>query len=472
MEKSPPSSKSTKERATSPRESLTPRLRLGSLAGVGSASAPTPGTAKLSPTSRLPSALSGGGAARASPNRLACAEGSAKPRARTGVGKPKPGAEAGRKLKGERTTASTDKWQSVVLVPSENLLVWVPIAVDEGNANAAAEGESVGTLTGDAKLSKDLAERLQQRERQKEALQMLRQKVRTSQKQDEPQPKRRETLSATMTGQSSQRSSRARDVGSTVKKEGAASGGGSRSRNAVDTGLRLREEYDDDADDHVQDGVGGDGVADRFNLKQYYPTTLPFICPKELIASQKHLSLREPQEINDKTNGEAAMDLDAPEEAEQHPLGESDSCDRGMRPTADVLGLLQPTIPEQMIVFQLPQVLPYESAEKRASNARSLSGGALDAPHAELTKPGPTLLKDLPEGKLGKLLVYESGKVKLQLGDTLLDVSMGIPCSFSEQIVAMNIDDAEANFLGDVTHHVVCAPDIEALALDKESTND
>lgn len=47
------------------------------------------------------------------------------------------------------------------------------------------------------------------------------------------------------------------------------------------------------------------------------------------------------------------------------------------------------------------------------------------------TRPPKVLgskLKDLPEGFMGKILVYRSGKVKMKIGDSLFDVSMKTLC--------------------------------------------
>jgi hypothetical protein len=41
-------------------------------------------------------------------------------------------------------------------------------------------------------------------------------------------------------------------------------------------------------------------------------------------------------------------------------------------------------------------------------------------------------LGKLPAGKVGKLLVFESGKVKMQIGEVLLDVQPGVPCGFRQ----------------------------------------
>nr|XP_056716899.1 DNA-directed RNA polymerase III subunit RPC4 [Euleptes europaea] len=75
-------------------------------------------------------------------------------------------------------------------------------------------------------------------------------------------------------------------------------------------------------------------------------------------------------------------------------------------------------------------------------------------------------LGDLSEGQVGKLLIRKSGKVQLVLGRVTLDVTMGTPCSFLQELVSVGIGDnrsGEMIVLGHVKHKLVCAPDFESL---------
>lgn len=65
--------------------------------------------------------------------------------------------------------------------------------------------------------------------------------------------------------------------------------------------------------------------------------------------------------------------------------------------------------------------------------------------------------------QIGKLLVFESGAVKLQMGDVLMDVTAGTPCQFRQEIAAVNAKDAHFIFLGDVSQRIVSSPNIEQL---------
>ncbi|KAH0623126.1 hypothetical protein JD844_031110 [Phrynosoma platyrhinos] len=75
-------------------------------------------------------------------------------------------------------------------------------------------------------------------------------------------------------------------------------------------------------------------------------------------------------------------------------------------------------------------------------------------------------LGGLSEGQVGKLLIRKSGKVQLVLGRVTLDVTMGTPCSFLQELVSVGIGDnrsGEMIVLGHVKHKLVCAPDFESL---------
>ena len=59
--------------------------------------------------------------------------------------------------------------------------------------------------------------------------------------------------------------------------------------------------------------------------------------------------------------------------------------------------------------------------------------------------------------------MFESGAVKLQMGDVLLDVAAGTPCQFRQDVAAVNVNHGQFVFLGDVAQRVVCSPNIDQL---------
>jgi DNA-directed RNA polymerase III subunit RPC4 len=69
---------------------------------------------------------------------------------------------------------------------------------------------------------------------------------------------------------------------------------------------------------------------------------------------------------------------------------------------------------ERMFLFQLPKTLPLPrrpsivEAKGKATNRQLKEGSNL---------------QQLPQGYLGKILVYKSGKIKMKIGDVMFDVS-------------------------------------------------
>ncbi|CAI5467605.1 unnamed protein product [Closterium sp. Yama58-4] len=79
-------------------------------------------------------------------------------------------------------------------------------------------------------------------------------------------------------------------------------------------------------------------------------------------------------------------------------------------------------------------------------------------------EPGPLdELSSLPEGRIGKILVYDDGSVKMRLGDTLFDLLAGSPCIFHQELAAVNAASGMCHFLGDVRQRAVVVPDIDSL---------
>eukprot|EP00850_Spirogloea_muscicola_P018762 SM000175S03309 [mRNA] locus=s175:188215:190989:+ [translate_table: standard] len=110
---------------------------------------------------------------------------------------------------------------------------------------------------------------------------------------------------------------------------------------------------------------------------------------------------------------------------------------------------------ERLLFFQLPVALPL--AQPAASEGDGSEAGEGAQPHGLLD------LAALPRGCMGKLLVYESGAVKLKLGSVLLDALPGATCVFHQELAAIDTVSRECFFLGDVSQRVVLTPDVESL---------
>ncbi|NXQ69200.1 RPC4 polymerase, partial [Quiscalus mexicanus] len=141
---------------------------------------------------------------------------------------------------------------------------------------------------------------------------------------------------------------------------------------------------------------------------------------------------------------------------------------------AELLQRLSLAQEEELLFLQLPDTLPGQppSHDSKPSKAElhSEDGQVLlvKQEKSQEAKQAENIctLADLPEGQVGKLLIRKSGKVQLVLGKVTLDVTMGTPCSFLQELVSVGIGDnrtGEMMVLGHVRHKLVCSPDFEAL---------
>ncbi|NXH84107.1 RPC4 polymerase, partial [Edolisoma coerulescens] len=180
---------------------------------------------------------------------------------------------------------------------------------------------------------------------------------------------------------------------------------------------------------------------------------------------------------------EEKMELDPPAVKVKEEPCEGDA--RGAQPkgppgfprdvsAAELLQRLSLAAEEELVFLQLPDTLPGQppthDSKPIKSELHNEDGQVVvvkqeksqEAKQAENT----CTLADLPEGQVGKLLIRKSGKVQLVLGKVTLDVTMGTPCSFLQELVSVGIGDnrtGEMIVLGHVRHKLVCSPDFEAL---------
>ncbi|KAK9078013.1 hypothetical protein SSX86_002070 [Deinandra increscens subsp. villosa] len=112
---------------------------------------------------------------------------------------------------------------------------------------------------------------------------------------------------------------------------------------------------------------------------------------------------------------------------------------------------------KRMILFRFPDQLPLDRAPvslKGKEKAMSSSSLKEDASNKRSD------LKDLPNGCMGKMLVYKSGAIKLKLGDTIFDVSSGTPRGFDRSVAMMNTKSKDCCVLGKVDKGALVTPDI------------
>ncbi|XP_046972102.1 DNA-directed RNA polymerase III subunit RPC4 isoform X2 [Vanessa cardui] len=115
-----------------------------------------------------------------------------------------------------------------------------------------------------------------------------------------------------------------------------------------------------------------------------------------------------------------------------------------------------------LILLQLSDTLPGrggggDDEPRRKHDQPSTSGEDADKPVDNRCR-----LKDLEEGKIGKLRVHRSGRVTLLLGDTVFEVCSGTKASFYQEVVSAAVDEASrsANLvsLGALQHKLNITP--------------
>ncbi|CAL4953322.1 unnamed protein product [Urochloa decumbens] len=135
-------------------------------------------------------------------------------------------------------------------------------------------------------------------------------------------------------------------------------------------------------------------------------------------------------------------------------------CEASTRP-AEELHLLQQEqdSKERMFLFQLPKSLPLP---RRSSNIVERKGKAT----GKEVKEGSNL-QQLPQGYLGKMLVYKSGKIKMKLGDVMFGVNPGAESRMPQHVVALNTQEKHSCLLGEIENrHVIVTPDVDSFLND------
>eukprot|EP00884_Botryococcus_braunii_P016718 jgi/Botrbrau1/372/Bobra.110_2s0028.1 len=190
--------------------------------------------------------------------------------------------------------------------------------------------------------------------------------------------------------------------------------------------------FDYEAHPEERKDTSGDFI--EWDPSQYYPTTLPFRRPV-LGASEDEEPRWSP--MNDAFEEEC----DQEDTAERLRLLKSDELGGG-----------------ELMLFQLPSILP---APPSTSDRKPADTAGSDSDCMSL--------RDLPAGKIGKLLVFKSGAVKLQLGNVLLDVTACGESGIQQEVICINghgVDKGHQGdiiFLGGLHHKVVASPNIDQL---------
>ncbi|PKI38980.1 uncharacterized protein LOC116215905 [Punica granatum] len=162
----------------------------------------------------------------------------------------------------------------------------------------------------------------------------------------------------------------------------------------------------------------------------YYPVTLPLRRPYS----------GNPELLDEEEFGEAS---------------ETATFDENLTNSAEELGLVEENLEPSMFFIQLPPSLPMMK--------RSASSEGEEITESSKSSRKGCKLDDLPAGFMGKMLVHRSGAIKLKLGDSLYDVSVGSNCVFAQDAVAMNIEDKHCCVVGELNKRAVVTPDVDSI---------
>ncbi|GMH33053.1 hypothetical protein BSKO_00887 [Bryopsis sp. KO-2023] len=117
-----------------------------------------------------------------------------------------------------------------------------------------------------------------------------------------------------------------------------------------------------------------------------------------------------------------------------------------------------------MMLFQLPGLLPVAAPSKEFDKVKKKGNQSAQDSDCEEPRKEAMKTKDLPGGRIGKLMVFKSGKVKMRIGDALVDVSPGVEYPFRQEVVAVNLEDGEGRghcvSMGHVESRALCTLDM------------
>ena len=202
--------------------------------------------------------------------------------------------------------------------------------------------------------------------------------------------------------------------------------------------------------------------------EEYEPRQIPISDRKSVFDAKKEPDVIQKLKESTSTNSEhinsfvqlfSQQKLDSTTTASTKPMVKDEPVEQ-----TDIPQSQEPTIdPSQLILMQFPDVLPCT----RTSSSS--------------TKPELSSLSDLPDGFLGKLQIYKSGKCRLKLNDdTYLDVDIGQSTSFLQNVMVTemasstnltnengtNNDMNKLVCLGDIKHKLIVSLDVDHVLQD------
>jgi len=125
-----------------------------------------------------------------------------------------------------------------------------------------------------------------------------------------------------------------------------------------------------------------------------------------------------------------------------------------------------------MFLFQLPAHVPFPSTAVQNSSSLGTSQITKITPSVVTTTAKKTLIEpaqnprlSVPfegQGRIGKLLIYNTGKVVLLCGDIPLIIQQGTECSFPQEVAVVSPEissNAQSLSFFEISKTMVCIPE-------------
>eukprot|EP00923_Selenidium_pygospionis_P058443 GHVN01102560.1.p1 GENE.GHVN01102560.1~~GHVN01102560.1.p1 ORF type:complete len:255 (+),score=58.29 GHVN01102560.1:578-1342(+) len=191
---------------------------------------------------------------------------------------------------------------------------------------------------------------------------------------------------------------------------------------------------------------------DRSDFTSYTPISLPYVVREEADEEGHRANRTGPKSKRpsvkhvDEANRNAASLFDPPDE-ETEDLG------------------------RVWFLLQFPKALPaLDSEAMQQAETEKYEGmkGKQEKQNSPKSPPSAlpyqrSSLNSLPEGKMGKVVIHKSGKVRMRVGSHVFDVNQGSDCDFAQEAGCLLPDNNEFVFLGRCSRRMIVVPDVSEL---------
>ena len=224
-------------------------------------------------------------------------------------------------------------------------------------------------------------------------------------------------------------------------------------------------------------------ILNALDYSQYYPTTLPMDSNQPRVKKEEEKDEEGDQRMD---HDSSSHDKKSPENDCIEDIDLEGYLDNSGRSFAEEIGLVSrsqgaatssSTVKDEernWLLFQLPTILPIRRSIRPKSDTQPLKGEASTSKQAaeasdNNSKEGEGLrMDDLPSGEIGQVLVYKSGKIKMKIGDVMMDMAQGLPVMHRMDVAALSAQSNGFFVLGgQVVTRVQVTPDITDLIKDE-----